>query len=187
MSEISPVTRCFHDLRQGKAGAFERLVNLLYDDLRRMARAHLARRGPQTLNPTALVHEAYMRLAEAEGLDYADRDHFMAVCSVVMRNIAIDFARRRSAAKRGGDRQRVTFDEALLRIDAQAEDLIAIDQALSRMRELSPRLVRVVECRFFGGLTERETAGALGVSERTIRREWTKARALLREMLGEAA
>jgi RNA polymerase sigma factor (TIGR02999 family) len=187
MPEHSPVTRCLRDLRQGESGAFERLVDLLYEDLRRIARIQLAGKGPQTLSPTALVHEVYVRLADKDDLDYADRDHFLAVCSVVMRNLTIDFARRRQAQKRGGDRHRVTLDESVLRLDSQAEDLIAIDQALTRMEELSERMVRVVECRFFGGLTEEETAGALGISERTVRREWTKARALLREMLGNAA
>ena len=162
-------------------------MELLYDDLRAMARAQIGSGGPHTLNPTALVHEAYVRLARRDGLEYSDRNHFLAVCSVVMRNIVIDFARRRKAQKRGGDRQRVTLEESMLLLDSQAEDLLAIDQALSRMQELSPRMVRVVECRFFGGLTEEETAGALDVSESTVRREWVKARALLREMLGEAA
>jgi RNA polymerase sigma factor (TIGR02999 family) len=183
----SPITLCFQELRQGDQGAFERLVTLLYDDLRMLARAHLGGRGPQTLTPTALVHEAYMRLSDRGEVAYADRSHFLAVCSVVMRNIVIDFARRRKAQKRGGDRRRVTLNESMLLLDDQAEDLIAIDQALTRMQELSPRMVRVVECRFFGGLTEGDTAGILGVSESTVRREWVKARALLRELLGEAA
>lgn len=187
MEKSSPITLCIHELREGEAGAFDRLVGLLYEDLREMARIQVGRGGPQTLNPTALVHEAYVRLAGREVIEYSDRNHFLAVCSVVMRNIVIDFARRRKALKRGGDRQRVTLQESMLLLDSQAEDLIAIDQALSRMHELSPRLVRVVECRFFGGLTEEETAGALDISESTVRREWIKARALLREMLGEAA
>lgn len=187
MSKSSPITICIRELRDGEAGAFDRLVELLYDDLRAMARAQIGSGGLHTLNPTALVHEAYVRLAGRDVLEYSDRNHFLAVCSVVMRNIVIDFARRRKAQKRGGDRQRVTLEESMLLLDSQAEDLLAIDQALSRMQELSPRMVRVVECRFFGGLTEEETAGALDVSESTVRREWVKARALLREMLGEAA
>jgi RNA polymerase sigma factor (TIGR02999 family) len=187
MADPSPITVCIHELREGEAGAFDRLVGLLYDELREMARIQLGNRGPQTLNPTALVHEAYVRLAGKNIIAYSDRNHFLAVCSVVMRNITIDFARRRKAQKRGGDRQRVTLEESMLLLDSQAEDLLAIDQALSRMGDLSPRMVRVVECRFFGGLTEEETAGALDVSESTVRREWIKARALLREMLGEAA
>ena len=187
MSTSSPITQCLHELRSGEVRAFDRLVQLLYPDLKKLARVQLAGKGPQTLNPTALVHEAYVRLAARENLEYADRDHFLAACSVIMRNIVIDFARRRHAQKRQGDRQRVTLDERVLPVDDQAEDLIAIDQALDRMQELSPRMVRVVECRFFGGLTEVETARALDISESTVRREWTKARALLREMLGEAA
>lgn len=187
MAKSSPITLCIRELREGEAGAFDRLVSLLYEDLRNLARAQIGRSGPQTLNPTALVHEAYVRLADRKVIQYSDRSHFLAVCSVVMRNITIDFARKRSALKRGGNRHRVTLDERMLLIDSQAEDLVAIDQALSRMQELSPRMVRVVECRFFGGLTEGETAVALDVSESTVRREWIKARALLREMLGEAA
>lgn len=187
MPKPSPITQCLHELRAGETRAFDRLVQLLYPDLRELARVRLAGKGPHTLNPTALVHEAYVRLAGREDLEYADRDHFLAACSVVMRNIVIDFARRRQAQKRQAARQRVALDEKVLPIDDQAEDLLAIDQALSRIEDLSPRMVRVVECRFFGGLTEVETAGALDISESTVRREWTKARALLREMLGDAA
>jgi len=162
----SPITRRLDDLRAGKDGAFEGLVDLLYDDLRRIAASHLERNAAhRTLNPTGLVHEAYLRLAGRDGLAYEDRGHFFAACSVVMRHIVIDFARRRHALKRGGGTA-VTLDEAMERLGAYGD-----------------RLPRVVECRFFAGLTEIETAAALAVSERTVRRDWIKARTLLSDLL----
>lgn len=185
MGSDSPVTRGLRDLRAGKEGAFEGLVDLLYNDLRRIAASHLERDAAhRTLNPTGLVHEAYLRLAARDGLSYADRGHFMAACSVVMRNIVIDFARRRHALKRGGGTA-VSLDERDIRVDDQAAELLELDQALDRLRDYGHRLPRIVECRFFAGLTEIETAGALGISERTVRRDWMKARALLGEMLAE--
>lgn len=188
MGSESPVTLGLRDLRAGKDGAFESLVDLLYDDLRRIAVRHLGRDAAhRTLNPTGLVHEAYLRLAQRDGLAYADRAHFFAACSVVMRNIVIDFARRRHALKRGGGTA-VGLDDREIRVDDQAEDLLALDEALTRLSDYGPRLPRVVECRFFAGYTEAETATALQVSERTVRRDWMKARALLGEILsGEAS
>jgi len=185
VSSESPVTRGLQDLRAGKEGAFEGLVDLLYDDLRRIAAGHLERNAAdRTLNPTGLVHEAYLRLAGREGLSYEDRGHFFAACSVVMRNIVIDFARRRHALKRGGGTA-VPLGEREIRIDDQAGELLALDQAIERLRAYGDRLSRVVECRFFAGLTEIETAAALAVSERTVRRDWIKARALLAGLLAE--
>jgi len=179
----SPITRRLDDLRAGKDGAFEGLVDLLYDDLRRIAASHLERNAAhRTLNPTGLVHEAYLRLAGRDGLAYEDRGHFFAACSVVMRHIVIDFARRRHALKRGGGTA-VTLDEQDIRIDDQADELLALDEAMERLGAYGDRLPRVVECRFFAGLTEIETAAALAVSERTVRRDWIKARTLLSDLL----
>jgi RNA polymerase sigma factor (TIGR02999 family) len=181
----SPITRGLRDLRAGKERAFEGLVDLLYDDLRRIAASHLERNAAhRTLNPTGLVHEAYLRLAGRDGLAYEDRGHFFAACSVVMRHIVIDFARRRHALKRGGGTA-VTLDETEIRIDEQADELLALDEAIGRLSSYGDRLPRVVECRFFAGLTEAETGAALGVSERTVRRDWIKARALLAGLLSE--
>ncbi len=180
MTPSSDITLCLLELRDGRSGAFDRLVGLVYEDLRRLARFQLGRPGPPvTLNPTALVHEAYVRLADQTRLEYVDRDHFMAACSVVMRNIVIDAARARRAKKRGGDRVRVDLDLDAIRVDDEADRLLALDEALTRLGELEPRLVRVVECRFFAGLTEDETARALDVSSRTVRRDWVKSKGLL--------
>jgi RNA polymerase sigma factor (TIGR02999 family) len=185
LSEPSPVTRRLREVRAGEDGAFEGLISLLYDDLRLLAARHLDRDAAhRTLSPTGLVHEAYLRLARRDGLDWEDRSHFFAACSVVMRNIVIDFARSRSARKRGGNAVRLTLLEEEIAIDDQAEELLALDRALDRLAPYGERLRRVVECRFFAGLTEPESAEALGVSERTVRRDWVKARALLSELLG---
>jgi RNA polymerase sigma factor (TIGR02999 family) len=133
------------------------------------------------------VHEAYLRLAGRDALDWEDRSHFFAACSVVMRNIVIDFARARAAHKRGGGAVPLTLLEEQIPIDSQAEELLALDRALDRLDAYGDRLRRVVECRFFAGLTEPETAEALGVSERSVRRDWVKARALLSELLDPEA
>jgi RNA polymerase sigma factor (TIGR02999 family) len=186
VAEVSPITRSLHEVREGRDGAFERLVGLLYDDLRALAAHHLDRNAAhRTLSPTGLVHEAYLRLASRDDLSWNDRAHFFAACSVVMRNIVVDFARQRKARKRGGGATPLTLLEKDLAIDAQAEELLALDRALDRLTAYGDRLRRVVECRFFAGLTEPETAEALAVSERTVRRDWVKARALLGELLAE--
>jgi RNA polymerase sigma factor (TIGR02999 family) len=180
------VTGLLLDLGSGDKAAFETLVTLMYDDLRRLARRHLRMRGSQlTLHTAGLVHEAFLRLADQTRLDWEDRGHFLAVYARVMRNILIDIAREKQALKRGGDRVQVTLDDHHLQTGAQAEELLALDQALEQLNQLDPRLGRVVECRFFGGLTEQETALALDVTERTVRRDWVKARTLLRRMLSE--
>ncbi len=184
MAQSTEITACLLELRRGRSGAFDRLVALVYEDLRRLARIQLRRPGsPLTLNPTALVHEAYVKLADRTRLEYADRDHFLAACSVVMRNIVIDLARARRARKRGGDQVRVDVDPDVIRVDQEADRLLALDEAMRRLADLEPRLVRVVECRFFAGLTEAETARALDVSERTVRRDWVKGKGLLQVML----
>jgi RNA polymerase sigma factor (TIGR02999 family) len=186
MLRNSPVTRSLQEVRAGKDGAFEELVGLLYDDLRMLAAHHLDHNAAhRTLNPTGLVHEAYLKLAKQEDLKWEDRSHFFAACSVIMRNIVIDFARRKKASKRGGGAEPVTLDEQEIRIDSQVDELLMLDQALDRLAGYGERLPRVVECRFFAGLTESETADALGISERTVRRDWIKARALLQELLSD--
>lgn len=166
----------------------DQVVPQVYDELRRIAHRYL--RGEQTghtLSTTALVHEAYIRLVDAEQLTWEDRNHFLAVAANTMRRVLIDSARARRAEKRGGDHVRVDLDAAQFSADESADVLVAIDDALQRLGDLSPRLVKVVECRFFGGMTEEETAVALGVTDRTVRRDWLKAKGLLATMLGEAA
>jgi RNA polymerase sigma factor (TIGR02999 family) len=184
MNRKSEVTRLLGELAGGDASAFDQLIPLVYEDLRLIAHRHLRRHGAAiTLNTTALVHEAYLRLVDRSRLEWKDRGHFLAVYSVVMRNLLVDIARKRRAVKRGGDRVRTPLDENTARVDYQADHVLAVDRALSRLSDLDERLARVVECRFFAGLTEEETASALGVTDRTVQRDWAKAKALLSEWI----
>jgi RNA polymerase sigma-70 factor, ECF subfamily len=170
---------------RGEADAFDRLVPLVYGDLRRVARAQLRRlRAGDTLDTTGLVHEAYLRLVDQTRASFQDRGHFLAVSAVAMRQILIDYARTRTRQKRGGHQQREELDERMLAVSNDAERLLDLDRALERLGAVDPRLVKIVECRHFGGLSEQETATALGLSLRTAQREWLKARAWLREALG---
>jgi RNA polymerase sigma factor (TIGR02999 family) len=182
------VTALLHAYRDGDRGAFDRLVPLVYEDLRRIARRQM-RRTPmaRTLDTTGLVHEAWMKLADQPGAAWQDRGHFLAVAARAMRQVVIDYARRRLAAKRGGGAQVVELDEGHAAVEQQAEWLLTVDQALTRLGAHNPRLVQVVECRFFAGLSEEETAEAINVSLRTAQRDWLRARAWLREELGGEA
>ena len=171
----------------GDAAALDRLVPLVYDDLRRIARGQLRRRRPgDTLNTTGLVHEAYVRLVDQTRASWRDRGHFFAVSAIAMRQIVVDHARRRMRAKRGGDRVTVPLDDVQEPAAREAGRILEIDEALEKLAKVDRRLVQVVECRYFAGLTEEETAAALGVSVRTAQREWFKARAWLRAELGQA-
>lgn len=192
MPAPADITRLLQRVGDGDPGALERVIPLVYDELRHIAQRYLRRgNGAMTLDTTALVHEAYVRLVDQTQAGFEDRRHFLAVCAVVMRNLVIDFARSRQAAKRGGDVDRVPLDEEIVRVDvgaharldAEAEDLLALDQALTRLEQLDPKLARVVECRYFAGLTDAETALAMDVNERSVRRYWVKAKALLQQML----
>ncbi len=186
MAEIGEVTLLLRALREGETGAFDRLVPMVYDELRRIAHGHLRRQRPGgTLDTTGLVHEAYLKLAEQTALDVRDRGHFLAISARAMRQVLIDFARARTAGKRGGPQaQRVTLEDDLAAVESQAERLLDVDRALERLRAHSERLARVVECRYFAGFSEEETAEALGVSLRTAQREWLRARAWLQRELG---
>ena len=169
----------------GQTGALERLVPLVYDDLRRVAREQLGRYRPgDSLNTTGLVHDAYLRLVDQSRATYRDRGHFFAVCAIAIRQIIIDHARRHGRHKRGGGQVHVPLDEANTPGASEAGHLLDVDEALQRLAAENPRLARVVECRFFAGLSEQDTAEALGVSVRTAQREWFKARAWLRAELG---
>jgi len=184
MNNRGEVTRLLGELAGGDGSAFDQLIPLVYEDLRVIARRHMQGQGPAiTLNTTALVHEAYLRLVDRTKLEWKDRDHFLSVYSVVMRNLLVDMARKRRTVKRGGDRKRVALDDNTARVDYQADHVLAVDSALSRLGELDERLARVVECRFFAGLTDDETASALGVTNRTVQRDWAKAKALLSEWI----
>lgn len=174
------ITAILLEARAGDRDALDHLFPLVYDELRGVARRRLAaERADHTLDTTALVHEAYVKLVDQTRVEWQDRSHFFAVAAQAMRRILLDHARRHATAKRGGGRRRVPLDGADLSLHERADTLIELDDALDRLSERDPRLGRVVECRFFGGLTEEETAAALGVTPRTVRRDWVKARALL--------
>jgi RNA polymerase sigma factor (TIGR02999 family) len=169
----------------GDRDAFDRLVSLVYEHLRQVARAQLARGWPgNTIGTTALVHEAYVQLVKETGVTWQDRGHFFAISARAMRRILVDHVRHRRARKREGGRARVSLDDAHLTVDAQTETIAAVDQALTTLEALGGRLVRVVECRYFAGMTEAETAAALGISVRTVQRDWLRARAWLLKELG---
>lgn len=173
---------------RGETAAFDRLVHLAYDDLRRVARGQLRRlRRGDTLDTTALVHEAYLRLVDQSRVQWRDRGHFLAVSATAMRQILIDYARGRARLKRGGGEAPEPFDEMRVGVADHAHELLEIDLALQRLAEEDPRLVRIVECRYFAGYSEQETAEALGVSLRTAQRDWLRARAWLRAALHPAS
>jgi len=174
------VTELLIAWRAGDADALNRLVPLVYDELRRIAHGYLARERPDhTLRTTALVNEAYLRLVDVSRVQWQDRAQFYAAAAGSMRRILVDYARRYQAAKRGGGRAPVELDEATLLIEERADTLVALDEALTRLGDMDPRLCRVVECRYFAGLSDAETAEALGVTPRTVRRDWVKARGWL--------
>ena len=165
--------------------SFDQIFTLTYQDLRAIAHRRLAALAPNgTLSTTALVHEAYLRLGGQSPAALRDQSHFFALASVVMRNILIDRARERSALRHGGGHRHITLDDEVTAVDDQSDAILQINEALETLATVDPRLVQVVECRFFGGLTETETAAALGVTTRTVQRDWVKARVLLRHALG---
>jgi RNA polymerase sigma factor (TIGR02999 family) len=180
--DADEITRLLQAHHQGDDGAFDRLVPLVYDRMRRIARGQLARqRRGETVDTTSLVHETYMQLIGDREVDWQDRSHFFAICARAMRRILVDHARRRTARKRGGSGLRVTLDADVAGGTHRAELILAVDRALGRLATFNERLARVVECRVFAGMTEQETAQALETSLRTVQREWTRARAWLRQ------
>ena len=189
MSSQPDITGLLLDWQGGDADAIDRLLPLVYDELRRIAHHQLrGERADHTLGTTALVHEAYVRLVDQTRVQWADRAHFFAIAARAMRRVLVDYARQHRAAKRGGSAEPVSLDEAVVAAETRAESLIALDDALGRLASLDDRLCRVVECRFFGGLTEEETASALHVTSRTVRRDWVKAKGwLLQEMRADVA
>jgi RNA polymerase sigma-70 factor (ECF subfamily) len=163
------------------------LMPLVYDELRRIAARYVSRERPgQTLQATALVNEAFVRLASERRRPFAGRTHFLAIAALSMRQILVQRARARRALKRGGRPEQVTLDERLLAADAQSIDVLALDEALSRLHALDAEQSRIVELRYFGGLTIEETAEVTGVSPATVKRQWTMARAWLRRALLDA-
>ena len=185
LSQLAPnqITQLLEKWRDGDQGALQDLVPLVYGELRRLAHHYLQSERPNhTLQSTALVHEAYLRLVSQEPDHLQNRAHFMAVASQLMRQILVDFARSRSAAKRQADL--LALDEAVLVAKSKDVDLIALDDALSRLSRFSERQSRIVELRFFGGLSIEETSQVLGVSSATVERDWTVARAWLHREIG---
>jgi RNA polymerase sigma factor (TIGR02999 family) len=176
------VTQLLLGLRAGDQGAEGRLLEVVYAELHRLAAALMRRERPDhTLQPTALIHEAYVHLIDQRGKDWQNRAHFFGVAALVMRRILVDHARTHLTAKRGGTQQKVSLDdEALPLTSAQSDEVLALNEALLRLARFDPRQSRVVELRFFGGLTEDETAEVLGVASRTVNRDWRMARAWLR-------
>ena len=181
----STLTQLIHRAQGGDLEAADALYASTYADLRRLAHSRLrACNGHTLLDTGSLVHESYLRFAEASDLRLEGRVHFMRWAAQVMRSVIVDFARHRVAGRRGGGAPHVTFDVELAPAAARAEEeILGVHQALDRIAAVDPRMAQVVEMRYFGGLTEPEIAQALGVTERTVRRDWQKARLFLREAL----
>ena len=184
MDQALEITQLLRAHEAGDPTAFDRMVPLVYDQLRRIARHHLRRLpGNGTLNTTGLVHEAYLKLAGGAALQLNDRAHLMAVTARAMRQVLVSRARARLRAKRGGGERHVEFDETRLGLQPDAERLLDLDRALELLRARDEGLARLFECRYFAGMSEEETAAALGLSLRTAQRGWTRARAWLRSQL----
>jgi RNA polymerase sigma factor (TIGR02999 family) len=178
------IPRLVDEWREGDQEALDRLVTLLYHDLRRLAHRHLkGERADHTLNTTALVHEAYLQLAKGERPTWRARPQFFALLSRVMRHVLVDYARRRKAAKRGGRALQVALDDLDVAVDPAVVELLDVDDALTRLAEKDAKLATMVECRFFGSLTNSEIAEVLDTSERTVERDWQRARAYLHLLL----
>lgn len=179
------VTRYLQEFSDGRPEAFDEVVDLVYADLRNIAHRQLQRaRFGETLDTTGLVHEAYMKLIDQEQARWQDRQHFFAITAHAMRQIIVDYARKRFAQKRGGGEAAEELDENKVAARKEAERILALNDAVETLGEIDERMLRVVECRFFAGLSEQETADALGMSLRTVQRTWKRARAWLKEELG---
>lgn len=180
MDEHADITRLLEQAREGDDAALNRLFETVYQQLRAIAHNRRERWYlDDTMNTTALVHEAYLKLVRQHDVHWRDRSHFFAAASRAMRHILINYAEKRRAAKRGGGQAPVSLDDNPVADDDTATELIAMDQALNKLEALEPRQARIVECRFFAGLPVPETAEAVGVSEATVKRDWALARAFL--------
>ena len=180
----SDITQLLLDSRDGDDAAMSQLLELVYADLHRLASRQLAGEGrDMTLSATALVNEAYLRLLSQTGGGWNDRQHFFRLISLAMRRISVDHARRRLAMKRGGDQQRVDLDVGELAQEDRMKMVLEVEDALVQLGKQDERLVRLVECRFFAGLTEAETATTLECSRRTVQRDWERAKSLLMKLL----
>jgi RNA polymerase sigma factor (TIGR02999 family) len=185
-SSPTEITQLLVAWGRGEQAALERLTPLVYDELRRLAHRYMGRERPgHTLQTSALVNEVYLRLVDSSHVRWQNRAHFFAVSAQLMRRVLVDFARGRNNLKRGGDVRRVSLDEALLVSHEHGTDLVALDDALKALASLDARQGQVVELRFFGGLSVEETAEVLHVSEGTVRRDWSLARAWLHRELND--
>ncbi|MBX3297413.1 MAG: sigma-70 family RNA polymerase sigma factor [Acidobacteria bacterium] len=182
------ITQLLLAWREGDEGALEQLMPAVYQELRRLARNYMRRQNPDhTLQTTALVNEAFLRLVDSNRVNWQDRNHFFAISAQLMRRVLVDSARKRNSLKRGGDQIMVTLDDRAEVAIEKHEDMIALDEALERLAKLSPRQAQIVEMKYFAGLTEDQVAETLDLSTRTVRRDWNLARAwLYRELKGSA-
>lgn len=179
MSEqrAAEITQILQDWNDGREDAKERLIPVVYDELKRQARLMMSReRADHTLQPTALVHEAFLRLQEQTGIDWRDRNHFYGIASRLMRQILVDHARLHATNKRGNRAIHFSLDEVQIPIEQRADSIVALDEVLQRLEKLDENQARIVEMRFFGGLNNGEIAESLQISERTVGREWQAAR-----------
>jgi len=188
MADVDTVASLLLEWRHGSREAMDRLLALVYDELRELARRQRFRwRDPDAPGTTSLLHEAYLKLVDQTQIDWQSRGQFFYLASLAMRNVLVDNARRHQRQKRGGGQRAVPIDEAELVSRERGDELLALDEALDRLSERDPELARIVDCRFFGGLTVEETADATGVSPATVKRGWKAARVLLfDEMRGGA-
>ena len=182
MPAIDGITSILVAHREGRPGAFDQLVAMVYPELRRIARRQLGRwRAVGSLDTGSLVNEAYLKLVDQTRVNWQDRHHFFAISATAMRQVIIDYARKRTSQKRGGGVVQVPLEDREIAIQNQVEELLALDELLDRLDAQEPRLKQLVECRFFAGYSEAETADALQISIRTVQREWLRAKAWLRE------
>jgi RNA polymerase sigma factor (TIGR02999 family) len=188
MSDAERMTEMLLAYREEDAAAFEALVAGVYPELRRVARQQLLRRGspdPPVLDTTGLVHEAYLKLIDQDRASWRDRQHFLGVAACAMRQVIVDHARARRSIKRGAGAPHLPLDAREIGVDTDADLLLEINAALEQLARTNPRLLRVIECRFFAGYTEEETADALAVSTKTVERDWREAKAWLRNALSQ--
>ena len=182
------ITELLAEWREGNQSALDELYPLVYDELHRLARRYMSReRRDHTLQTTALINEAYVRMVDQKNVNWANRSHFFAISAQIMRRILIDHARRNAYAKRGGGAQQVSLEEVAALVPEQGRELMRLDEALKSLAEQDPRRSQVVELRYFGGLNNEEIAGVLQVSENTVTRDWNMARAWLYQQLSENA
>ncbi|WP_138429526.1 sigma-70 family RNA polymerase sigma factor [Fodinibius saliphilus] len=187
MVSQSEVTQLLCQLKDGQKKVYEKLYPLIYEELRKLAYSHMHRQSPDhTLSKTELVHETYLKMIDQSKINFTDKSHFLAISSRCMRQILIDYARKKTAEKRGGKQKDLTYiDEIFKNQNKKSQELLDIDAALDRLEKLNSRLSKVVEMRFFGEMTITETANTLGISESTVKRDWMKARGwLYKELKG---